>query len=115
MSFLNTLFGTKNETSDKITVLDKSTYADTITRNRVQLVDVRTSGEYQSGHIKKAVNIDVMNAVNFQRAFEKFDKNKPVYLYCRSGARSQKAARRLVDMGFSKIYDLKGGYMKWIR
>ena len=101
MSFLRTLFGIKNENSDKITVLDKSTYADTIKENKVQLVDVRTSEEYQSGHIKKAVNIDVMNAVNFERAFDKFDKNKPVYLYCRSGARSQKAASKLVNMGFS--------------
>lgn len=109
------LFGIKNETSDKITVLDKSTYADKIKENKVQLVDVRTSEEYQSGHIKKPANIDAMNAVNFERAFRKFDKNKPVYLYCRSGARSQKAASKLVNMGFSKIYDLQGGYMNWIR
>ena len=41
------------------------------------------------------------------------DKDKPVYLYCRSGARSQKAARKLIDMGFEKVYDLKGGFMRW--
>ena len=113
MSFLSSLFGTKSQASDKITILDKRVYANAITGNKVLLVDVRTSGEFNSGHIKKAINIDLFNAANFQKSFEKLDKEKPVYLYCRSGARSQKAAKKLVGMGFSKIYDLKGGYMRW--
>jgi len=113
MSLLSTLFGVKNETSDKITILDKNTYADAILDKTVQLVDVRTASEYASGHIKNAQNIDFFSATNFKVAFEKMNKEQPVYLYCRSGARSQKAARKLVDMGFSKIYDLKGGYAQW--
>ncbi len=113
MSLLSTLFGTKNETSDRIAVLDRDTYADAITGNKVQLVDVRTANEFNSGHIKNAINIDFYNAANFQKSFEKLNKNKPLYLYYHSGARSQKVARRLVDMGFSQIYDLNGGYMRW--
>lgn len=113
MSFLSFLFGSKSQTSDKITILEKREYANAITANIVQLVDVRTSGEFNSGHIKKAINIDLFNLTNFNRSFEKLKKDKPVFLYCRSGARSQKAAKRLVDMGFSQIYDLKGGYMRW--
>ncbi|WP_273568533.1 rhodanese-like domain-containing protein [Maribacter halichondriae] len=113
MSFLSALFGAKNETSDKIAILDRDTYAEAVTGKKVQLVDVRTANEFRGGHIKNAINIDFFNAGNFAKAFEKMDKSKPVYLYCRSGARSQKAARRLVDMGFSKIYDLKGGFMRW--
>lgn len=115
MSFLSTLFGTKNETSEKIAILDRESYANAIIGDKVQLVDVRTSKEYRGGHIKNAFNIDFFNVTNFKKSFEKLDKDKPVYLYCRSGARSQKAARRLVDMGFSKIYDLKGGYIRWGR
>ncbi|NND78860.1 MAG: rhodanese-like domain-containing protein, partial [Maribacter sp.] len=49
----------------------------------------------------------------FKQAFEKLDKSKPVYLYCRSGSRSKKAAQKVLDMGFVKVYDLKGGYMRW--
>ena len=113
MSFLSTLFGTKNETTDKIAILDKDTYADAITGDKVQLVDVRTSSEFHSGHIKNAINIDFFDASKFQKSFEKLDKEKPVYVYCRSGARSLKAAKRLVGMGFLKIYDLKGGYMQY--
>lgn len=113
MSFLSTLFGSKKEKTDKIAILDRTTYADAIMMGKVQLVDVRTAKEFNGGHIKNAVNIDYFKAANFKKSFEKLDKDKPVYLYCRSGARSLKAARRLVDMGFSKIYDLKGGYMRW--
>lgn len=113
MSFLSMLFGIKKEISDKITILDRSTFAEAILGTKVQLVDVRTASEYGGGHIKNARNIDFFNAANFKVEFEKMNKERPVYLYCRSGARSQKAARRLVDMGFSKIYDLKGGYSSW--
>jgi rhodanese-related sulfurtransferase len=113
MSFLSALFGTKNNTSDKISILDATMYAEAIKGKKVQLVDVRTANEFKGGHIKNAVNVDFFNSGGFKKFFEKMDKTKPVYLYCRSGARSQKAARRLVDMGFSQIYDLKGGYSRW--
>lgn len=113
MSFLSILFGRKNETSNKIEVLNTNTFADAIRIARVQLVDVRTPNEYRGGHIKSALNIDFFNKSNFDKAFDTLNKNEPIYLYCRSGARSQKAARRLAGMGFSKIYDLKGGYLRW--
>lgn len=113
MTFLSTLFGTKTETDTKISVLDRNSYADAILGNEVQLVDVRTATEFNSGHIKNAMNIDFFKASNFIKTFEKLDKTKPVYLYCRSGARSQKAARKLANLGFSQIFDLKGGYMRW--
>ena len=113
MSFLAKLFGFNKEVSDKIEILDPKAYSQAITDKKVQLVDVRTEEEFISGHIDKAVNIDMFNATNFIKACEKMDKDKPVYLYCRSGARSQKAARKLIDMGFEKVYDLKGGFMRW--
>ncbi|CAZ94369.1 rhodanese-like domain-containing protein [Zobellia galactanivorans] len=113
MSFLSTIFGHNNEASDKIVVLDKIDYASAISNKKVQLVDVRTANEFSGGHIKNALNIDFFNAANFEISFSKLDKTKPVYIYCRSGARSQKAAKKLVDMGFSQIFDLKGGYSRW--
>lgn len=113
MSLLSALFGTKKDSSNHIEILDAHTYAAAITGNKVQLVDVRTANEYQGGHITNAINIDFFNVSSFTKLFEKFNKNEPVFLYCRSGARSQKAAKRLIDMGFTKIYDLKGGYLRW--
>ena len=113
MSLLSMLFGTKKGTTDKISILDRAVYADAIMIDKVQLVDVRTLKEYNSGHIENAIHIDFYNTSDFNESFERLNKDKPVYLYCRSGARSQKAAKKLIAMGFSKIYDLKGGYMRW--
>ncbi len=113
MSFLNTLFGSRETASGSIQILDAKAYAEAIMAKKVQLVDVRTPIEYRSGHITNAINIDFFNGKAFEQAFAELDKDKPVYLYCRSGARSQKAARRLDQMGFTEIYDLRGGYMRW--
>jgi rhodanese-related sulfurtransferase len=46
------------------------------------------------------------------KAVEKLDKNKPVYLYCRTGNRSGKATKLLQEKGF-KVYNVLGGYNKW--
>ena len=53
------------------------------------------------------------NEESFDRSFEKLDKSKPVYLYCRSGNRSKKSDDILIELGFSKVYDLKGGFIEW--
>ncbi|MDC6351372.1 rhodanese-like domain-containing protein [Zeaxanthinibacter sp. PT1] len=115
MSFLSNLFGQKSNSSEKITILDPEAYAEAIDMGQVQLVDVRTASEYRSGHIKNAKNIDWFKQKNFTESVKKLDKDQEVYLYCRSGARSLKAGRKLLDMGFTKVYDLKGGFNAWKR
>ena len=60
-----------------------------------------------------AFKLDFFNQNNFRATFKKLDKKKPLYIYCRSGNRSSRAAKQLAGLGFEKIYDLKGGYMKW--
>lgn len=80
----------------------------------IQLVDVRKQGEWDNGHIQQAVCIDYFSR-NFVDQFQKFDKQKPLYLYCRSGNRSGKGARLLSQEGFTKIYDLEGGYLNWAK
>ncbi|SHG50761.1 rhodanese-like domain-containing protein [Winogradskyella jejuensis] len=78
----------------------------------VQLVDVRTSSEYEQIHIKDAQNID-FNSPTFDDDVERLDKNKPVVLYCKGGSRSAKCAKKLKAAGFKKIYELEGGLSKW--
>ena len=113
MSFLSTLFSKKEETTGNITILNKNEYATQIVTNNIKPIDVRTPSEYNGGHIKNAINVDFFNGGNFNAYFEKVNKEKPVYVYCRSGARSQKAARKLLKMGFTQVYDLKGGFTAW--
>lgn len=77
-----------------------------------QLIDVRTPGEYASGYIKNAVNMNVMDA-SFTSQITTLDKSKPLYVYCKSGNRSGKASVILRDAGFTQIYDLRGGVIQW--
>lgn len=93
-------------------VIDADKYEQAVNRKHVQLVDVRTAEEYKEGHIKGAVNIDFF-ADDFVKQFSQFDKEKPLYVYCRSGNRSAKASKQLAEAGFKDIIDLKGGYKAW--
>ena len=78
----------------------------------VQLVDVRTPKEYESGYIDQAQNIDY-NSPSFENEIGKLDKSKPVIVYCQKGGRSAKCAKKMMNAGFVKIYDLEGGLAKW--
>jgi rhodanese-related sulfurtransferase len=112
MNFLKILFGGEkaplgydNVSSTKFESLIKET-KDAI------LIDVRTSGEFSSGHIPNALNYDVMSGA-FQKKLASFDKNKTFLVYCRSGNRSGQAAKILATNGFTKIYNLSGGVGAW--
>lgn len=76
------------------------------------LVDVRTPEEFAEGHIKGALNLNYFDS-DFAEQFKGVDREGPVYLYCRSGKRSAKAAKVLDSLGFEKIYNLKGGFLAW--
>ena len=84
-----------------------------ISKEGVQLVDVRTPDEFNAGHIKKATLINFYDTNFEEQSIQKLDKNKPVYLYCRSGGRSAKAAKKYKDAGFVKVYNLLGGFNAW--
>ena len=100
--------------STGIITQDVATFKKTIQSKKVQLVDVRTPAEFEEGKIEGAQNIDVKNA-EFKTMAAKLDPKKPVAVYCRSGARSAKAASILKEMGFKKIYNLDGGYLAWTK
>ncbi|MEZ4721871.1 MAG: rhodanese-like domain-containing protein [Flavobacteriales bacterium] len=78
----------------------------------VQLVDVRTPGEWQSGIIEGAHLIDI-NGSSFKEDVAKLDRSVPVLVYCRSGGRSSSAASIMADMGFTQVYNLQGGITAW--
>lgn len=77
-----------------------------------QLVDVRTPEEYAEGHLVGATNIN-WNGDDFAVQAGKLDREKPVFVYCRSGGRSSAAAESLRGMGFTRVYDMLGGITKW--
>ena len=78
----------------------------------VQLLDVRTAGEFQGGHLAEARNFDWTNG-DLKAAVPKLDKTKPVLLYCASGRRSAAAREYLLEQGFTDVVDLAGGIGAW--
>jgi len=82
----------------------------------LQLIDIRTMGEYKSGHLIGARLIDFYNP-NFAKNIETagYDKNVPIYIYCRSGSRSGHAINLFKKLGFKHIVNLAYGINDWNR
>lgn len=79
----------------------------------MQLLDVRTQNEYNSGHIKNAFLANWTDQKEFGERVQYLDKNKPVYTYCLSGGRSGAATQWLLQNGFKEVFNLDGGMLMW--
>lgn len=77
-------------------------------RDDVVVVDVRTPVEHADGHVDGAELIDVL-ADDFRDRVAELDRDRPYFLYCRSGDRSGHAARMMAEMGFTEVVNI-GGY-----
>ena len=102
-----------SQNSGQIQTIDIETVKTEVIGKHVQWVDVRTPKEYAAGHIDNAINIDVSDSTMFSKNVEKLDKEKPIYIYCQMGGRSNRAAQQLKNMGFKTIFDYTGGYGEW--
>ncbi len=106
------------ETTQAEGVINKDIDVDEFAKGAYQdnaiLVDVRTDGEFAEGHLNGAVQINY-SASNFEAKIKELDRDKPVYVYCRSGNRSGKAARIMKGLGFKEVYNLEGGILAWQR
>lgn len=82
-----------------------------IDAGNVIILDVRTQDEYNSGHIAEAIRLE---AADFEaKAAEVLpDKDATVLVYCRSGKRSKTAAKMLLELGYTDVYDF-GGINDW--
>ena len=93
--------------------LNVEAFEKVISDTSVVRLDVRSIDEYASGHIAKAINIDVMKDDFKTKATSLLPKDKTIALYCRSGRRSKKAAGILVENGY-KVVELNSGISGWI-
>ncbi|MFK5974932.1 MAG: rhodanese-like domain-containing protein [Sulfurovum sp.] len=78
--------------------------------NNITILDVRTIGEFKSGHLRDAKLIPVQQLSNSLKMLEG-DKHKKLIVYCRSGSRSVTASRILAKNGFTPI-NVKGGIIQ---
>ena len=80
--------------------------------NDALLLDIRTPEEIGKGYLKGAVFMDFYDSA-FKEQVAVIDREKPVFIYCAIGGRSWDAAKIMQEMGFKKVYDLKGGIIVW--
>lgn len=89
MNFLELIFGKKVNLKEVIS-------------NGAVILDVRTKGEYQSGHLRNSINIPVDN---LQQNIKKLNKNRAIITCCASGSRSAAARKILQSNGFDQVYN----------
>ena len=93
--------------------LTPKSFQDSIQNSGIQLLDVRSSGEFNQGHIAHAFQADWNNPEQFKERIASLDKHKPLYVYCLAGSRSAAAQKWLIQQGFETVYNLQGGINSW--
>ena len=81
-----------------------------IDTGNINIIDIRDSGSYSSGHINNAMHAEDMDIDAF---LVEEDKEKPLLIYCYHGVSSQPAAEYFTEHGFANVYSLEGGYTAW--
>jgi rhodanese-related sulfurtransferase len=76
------------------------------------ILDVRTPGEYVTGHIENSFNID-FEAAAFRDDVKALDTDKTYLVYCRSGRRSAEASAAMIELGFTDVTNMTGGISEW--
>lgn len=97
---------------DSISVISPTEFKEKSVNNPI--IDVRTPQEFSGGHIAGAVNINLFDKT-FLDQIAKYEKNEPLFIYCKSGNRSVQASKKISDLGFKQIYDLEGGILSWVK
>lgn len=104
------LFLTNTRAQEK---LSAKTFADKLKATpNAFILDVRTPAEISRSYIKNAVFMDIHDSL-FEKRIASIDKKLPVFVYCAIGVRSNDAAVMLHKLGFTRVFDLKGGIINW--
>lgn len=85
-------------------------------KKKLVLIDVRSSGEWQSSGRPKGshgITLQDPNFLDRVAALPGVDKDTRIALTCRSGARSGQAARMLAKAGYINVANVTGGFMRW--
>lgn len=112
--FLMTVLSCQSQNTGQEQKLDPDAFETAVGKPDVQLLDVRTAAEFEKGHLEAAMQADWRNREEFAQRTAALSKERPVYIYCLAGPRSDAAGQWLAEKGFTIIH-LKGGYAAWQR
>lgn len=105
---VNQFFSSANAGND-VQNVSQNNVANLLATKEYQLIDVRTTGEVSEGYIKNTKHFFNVSSGDFEQKIATLDKTKKYLVYCRSGARSQRASKKMIAAGFQNIYNLEGG------
>ncbi|MEH0158532.1 rhodanese-like domain-containing protein [Limibacter armeniacum] len=109
LEFIKNLFGG----DQGFETLDDEAFAEKLKGTEKPIIlDVRSRMEHKEEKLHNALNIDVMSP-NFVERLKHMDKDKPYFVYCKSGNRSKRACKMMAKEGFTELYNLKGGIIAW--
>ena len=80
-------------------------------KGNVSIVDVRTKEEYEAQHIVNAILVE-NETIEKEASSLLPDKDAIILVYCRSGSRSKQASKKLINMGYTNVFDF-GGIKDW--
>lgn len=83
-----------------------------LNKDGAQVLDIRESGKYKSGHIIGAINAS-LEALSKNPSAAKLKKDKPVVIADELGTTAGRAATLLKSEGFDQVFQLKGGMTSW--
>lgn len=105
------LFSLESNLEDAYHKITAEEAKEMIEKGNVTIVDVRTEEEYIESHIPKAILVS--NESIDDNVIEVLpDKDEVLLIYCRTGVRSKQASKKLVELGYTKVYDF-GGIVDW--
>lgn len=104
---------TMNLINAQVNSLNPDKFDRYLSKTGTVLVDVRTLTEWRAGRITGAKLQNVLETDSFKIAIQSWDPARTYLLYCRSGKRSQRAMEMMKEKGFTKVYDLEGGFQAW--
>jgi rhodanese-related sulfurtransferase len=97
---------------EPFTRIDVAEAKEKIDSGKVQVIDARTPGEFNGGHVPGAINIPHMSIVT-QKA--KLEDGKELVFICQMGSRSALACEFAASMGYKELYNVEGGTEAWIK
>jgi thioredoxin 1 len=112
LSFCIFLVSCQNPNTSSVVLDPKKFQQEILEVSNAKVLDVRTPNEFSSGHIAKAININ-LNDNTFSEKLDKLNKEEAWFVYCLSGGRSEQAAELMRTKGFKNVYELKGGILAW--
>ena len=92
--------------------IDYETAKDFVDNSQALLIDVRTYEEYEKGHIEEAINVPLDTISEATIKAVTIDQLDNIIVYCESGERSKEAAIKILELGYTNVYDL-GSMDNW--